>query len=157
MRGEKDELHAADEVRAGHDNKGGIWRMRSSPATPAEVLPISSSGRLGDSGNLVHLPAYQAAGIIGGGQHHKADEADAPPIALIEYLPEARRQQRAGDPRPTPDEHSRAHRRRAPRAPQPTSRLRLAVHASDTPSQHASRDHDAEEAVRARHQRQARG
>jgi len=75
--------------------------MRSFAATPAEVLPIFVIRRLGQR-ILSTLPAYQAAGIIASDSTTKADEADAPPIALIEYLPERRRQQRAERSAPTP-------------------------------------------------------
>jgi hypothetical protein len=154
LRGDEDELHAADEIGAGHHHEGRVaerHRYRRSGRDIAELI----AGRLGqrDCVNLAGKPRRRQHRER---QHHKTGQPRPPAEILAQHLPDRRRQQRAERARRRDHaEHGRAHRRRnrTRRDRHRNCRRRAGQRSAD---QDACPDHDGQESMRLRHQDQAR-
>ncbi len=153
MRGEKHELHAADEIGAGHHHEGGVGERDPGGDAGRRVADFVVR-RLGQR-NLVHPARVPGGRNHQEREHHKACEPHSPAVAFIEHLPDRRRQQRAERSRARHQaEHRRAHRRRhgAGGYRHRNGRRGTGERGAD---QNAAADHDAEKTVRGRHQRKA--
>ena len=130
--------------------------MLNAVLTAAEALASLMSSAAGfGSGIVSTLPAIPRRRQHEDRQHDEAGKPDAPAIAFIEHLPDRRRQQRAERARGRDHaQHGGAHRLRH-RARRDRHRDRRRRAGERDADQHAAADQHAEEAVRARHQREA--
>ncbi len=153
MRGQKHELHAADEIGAGHHHKRGVAERGPHCRHRGGIADVVGSG-------LRQRNGVDAAGVPGGGnhQHRHHDEAGkphAPAEPLAENLPDRRRQQRTERTRAGDDaKHGGADRlrNRASRNRHGDCGRGAGKRGAD---QDTAADHDADEPVRGRHQGEA--
>src|SRR5229473_6008034 len=114
MRGDENQLHTADEIRTRHHHERRVaerdFRRDASRGIGDLVGPPWRQR------NLVDLAGEPGGGKHGQRQHHKTDQPCSPAIALIQHLPQWRRQQRAERSRRRDDTQYRAPHRRRHRA-----------------------------------------
>ena len=131
MRGEEHELHAADEIGAGHHHEGRVAERDLGGGCRRSVADVV--GGLGRQRDLVG-----PARVPGRRQHeqrqdHKAGDADAPAKTFIQHLPDRRRHQCAERSRRRDHaHHGAAHGAGTARAATDIA-IALAVQASEAP------------------------
>ena len=153
MRGQEHELHAADEIGAGHHHEGRVAERDLGGVAGRSVADVV--GGLGRQRNLV-----RPARVPGRRQHeqrqdHKAGDARRASQNLHSASARsAPTPTRRAIPPPRPCPSPCCARSPAPRAPTPTSQSHCAVQASEAPINTPRADQDRDHPLRGRHQAQ---
>ncbi|SPC12602.1 hypothetical protein CO2235_150257 [Cupriavidus oxalaticus] len=150
VRGQEDQLHAADEIRQRHDDERRVPQRRAQRLPRIALVGADECGQR----QLVHAPRHPGRRQHHQRQQHERGQPGAPAVGLRHHLPDRRRQQRPerAGPRHQPQHRAAQRRRHWPCRHRHRQRAAGAGHRSA--DRHPRAQRDADHALRGRQQHQ---